>query len=82
MNPTRQLAQTALEIALKSHPPLCKPLALMTVAALLSLAPPAQAQTATEAELMRRLDQMAGELAQLKAQLGALQQQRGSRQTR
>ena len=60
---------------MKSHHPVAKPLALMTVVALLSLAPPAQAQTATEAELMRRLDQMATELAQLKAQLGALQQQ-------
>lgn len=51
-------------------------LAPIAVATLLSLSPAAQAQTATEAELMRRLDQMAAELAQLKAQLGALQQQR------
>jgi hypothetical protein len=68
----------APELPLKSPHPAAKPLALMTVLALLSLAPPAQAQTATEAELMRRLDQMATELAQLKVQLGALQQQRAA----
>ena len=56
--------------------PLPYPLARLAVATLLSLAPLAQAQTASEAELNRRLDQMANELTQLKAQLGALQQQR------
>ena len=58
--------------------PLPYPLARLAVATLLSLAPLAQAQTASEAELNRRLDQMAKELSQLKAQLGALQQQRAS----
>ena len=56
------------------------PLARFAVATLLSLAPlaQAQAQTASEAELNRRLDEMANELTQLRAQLGALQQQRAS----
>ena len=58
------------------------PLARFAVATLLSLAPlapaHAQAQTASETELIRRLDQMASELTQLRAQLGALQQQRAS----
>ena len=54
------------------------PLALFAMATLLSLAPlaQAQAQTASEAELKRRLDQIANELTLLRAQLGALQQQR------
>ncbi len=38
----------------------------------------AQAQTATEAELARKLDQLAAELAAVKAQLAQLQQQRAA----
>src|SRR6202008_3283619 len=38
----------------------------------------AQAQTATEAELARKLDQLANELAVVKAQLVQLQQQRAA----
>ena len=56
------------------------PLARFAVATLLPLAPlaQAQAQTASETALNRRLDEMANELTQLRAQLGALQQQRAS----
>ena len=47
------------------------------IAAALALgASTAFAQTATEAELARRLDQLAGELAAVKAQLAQIQQQR------
>ena len=60
-----------LPLRLRPHP--------LTAALTLALLWPltaAQAQTATEAELMRRLDSLAAEVGQLKAQLGALQQQR------
>ena len=52
------------------------PLAAAVTLALLWPLGAAQAQTATEAELMRRLDSLAAEVGQLKAQLGAIQQQR------
>jgi hypothetical protein len=52
----------------------CAAACAITLAALLPTA--ALAQSATEADLMRRLDSLAAELAQLKAQLGSLQQQR------
>lgn len=38
----------------------------------------AHAQTATEAELARRLDQLANELAAVKSQLAQIQQQRAA----
>ena len=76
MNRPRHPPTCSPEIPLTSAHPLPYPLARLAVATLLSLAPLAQAQTASEAELNRRLDQMANELTQLRAQLGALQQQR------
>ena len=82
MNPPRHPPICSPETPLTSAHPRPYPLARFAVATLLSLAPlaqaHAQAQTASEAELIRRLDQMANELTQLRAQLGALQQQRAS----
>ncbi len=51
---------------------------MATAAALCLPAMPTQAQTATESELMRRLDALAAELSQLKAQLAALPAQRAA----
>jgi hypothetical protein len=52
------------------------PRGLPALALALSLAAPAaQAQSATEAELARRLDRLAAELAEVKSQLATLQQQ-------
>ena len=53
-------------------------LTLLATAASACLLGAAQAQTATEAELARRLDQLAVELAAVKSQLAALQQQRAA----
>ena len=62
------------------HPHSCLHLQTLAAAAVsLALLWPvgaAHAQTATETELMRRLDNLAAEVGQLKAQLGAMQQQR------
>jgi hypothetical protein len=54
------------------------PLKALAAAALVALADGALAQSATEAELARRLDQLAAELAAVKAQLAELQQQRAA----
>jgi hypothetical protein len=52
---------------------------LPALALALTLAvPAAQAQSATEAELVRRLDRLAAELADLKSQLATLQQQKAA----
>ncbi|MFL6664955.1 MAG: hypothetical protein ACJ8G7_22510 [Rhizobacter sp.] len=56
----------------------CRPLSVLAAAALLTLANTAFAQSAGEAELARRLDQLAAELAAVKAQLAQLQQQRAA----
>ena len=53
-------------------------LALSAGAALAQAAPPAAPPTAPEAELARRLDQLAAELAAVKAQLAQLQQQKAA----
>jgi len=50
----------------------------LLVAASLAAADPAAAQSATEADLARRLDQLAAELARVKAELAQLQQQRSA----
>src|SRR5256885_3822959 len=55
-----------------------RPLSVLAAAALLTLANTAFAQSAGEAELARRLDQLAAELAAVKAQLAQLQQQRAA----
>jgi hypothetical protein len=56
-----------------------KLIALAAAAASLTLAlPAAQAQSTTEADLARRVDQLAAELAAVKAQLAQLQQQRAA----
>ena len=56
--------------------PLTRMLAKTTLSCALALACcAAQAQTATEAELARRLERLAAELSELKAQLATLQQQ-------
>jgi hypothetical protein len=52
------------------------PLQALAAAALIALSGGARAQSATEAELARKLDQLAAELAAVKAQLAQLQQQR------
>ena len=51
---------------------------LVASAVLCAFLPHASAQTPTEAELARRLDQLAAELAAVKVQLAALQQQRAA----
>jgi len=50
----------------------------LLVAASLAIADPAAAQSATEADLARRLDQLAAELARVKGELAQLQQQRSA----
>ncbi|HUP08941.1 MAG TPA: hypothetical protein VMU47_17405, partial [Caldimonas sp.] len=51
---------------------------LIASAVLCACVPLAAAQTPTEAELARRLDQLAAELAAVKAQLAALQRERAA----
>src|SRR5215212_5079292 len=57
-----------------------RPLAALSVlvAASLAWAGPAAAQSASEAELARRLDALASELANVKAELAQLRQQRAA----
>ena len=52
--------------------------ACVLAAALACAAPPTLAQSTTETELSRRLDQLASELAKVKAELATLQQQRSA----
>src|SRR5881392_3164802 len=54
------------------------PLKTALAAGLVLLSGSAFAQSATEAELARKLDQLAAELANVKAQLSQLQQQRAA----
>jgi Phosphate-selective porin O and P len=60
------------------HSTLAHPTRLALAAALALGSSTAFAQSATEAELARRLDQLAAELAAVKAQLAVLQQQRNN----
>ena len=60
------------------HPPKKTLLAAALGLALALAASGAFAQTATEKELARRLDQLAAELANVKAQLAQMQQQRAA----
>jgi len=53
-------------------------LACVLAATLACAAPPALAQSTAETELSRRLDQLASELAKVKAELATLQQQRST----
>ncbi|MEP6875081.1 MAG: hypothetical protein ABI887_12010 [Burkholderiales bacterium] len=61
-----------------AHRPQAWPARTLIAAGLALAAGTASAQTATEAELARRLDQLAAELAAVKAQLAQIQQQRAA----
>ena len=63
---------------MKPQRPRAIPIHVAVVAALMLAAGGALAQTTTEAELSRRLDQLATELARVKAQLNELQQQKSA----